>query len=34
LGREDTSIEVAVKMMEEKCLLNLPVRKNGKVPTQ
>jgi CBS domain-containing protein len=28
---EDTSIEVAVKMMEEKRLLNLPVRKNGKV---
>jgi CBS domain-containing protein len=28
---EDTSIEVAVKMMEDKHLLNLPVRKNGKV---
>jgi predicted transcriptional regulator len=28
---EDTSIEDAVKMMEEKRLLNLPVRKNGKV---
>lgn len=28
---ENTSIEEAVKMMEEKRLLNLPVRKNGKV---
>lgn len=28
---EDTSIEEAVKIMEEKRLLNLPVRRNGKV---
>lgn len=28
---EDTSIEDAVKLMEEKRLLNLPVKKNGKV---
>ena len=28
---ENTSIEEAVKIMEEKRLLNLPVRKNGKV---
>jgi predicted transcriptional regulator len=27
----DTTIEQAVKMMEEKRLLNLPVKKNGKV---
>ena len=28
---DDTSIEEAVKLMEEKRLLNLPVKKNGKV---
>ncbi len=28
---EDTSIDEAVKLMEEKRLLNLPVKKNGKV---
>jgi CBS domain-containing protein len=28
---EDTTIEEAVKLMEEKRLLNLPVKKNGKV---
>jgi predicted transcriptional regulator len=28
---EDTSIDEAVKIMEDKRLLNLPVRKNGKV---
>jgi predicted transcriptional regulator len=28
---EDTSIEEAVKIMEDKRLLNLPVKKNGKV---
>jgi len=28
---EDTSIDEAVKLMEEKRLLNLPVEKNGKV---
>lgn len=28
---EETTIEDAVRMMEEKRLLNLPVRKNGKV---
>ncbi len=28
---ENTSIEEAVKIMEEKRLLNLPVRRNGKV---
>ncbi|MCP9439816.1 MAG: CBS domain-containing protein [Nitrospira sp.] len=28
---EDTPIEEAVKLMEEKRLLNLPVRRNGKV---
>lgn len=28
---EDTSIDEAVKMMEEKRLLNLPVRRNGGV---
>lgn len=28
---EDTTIEDAVRIMEEKRLLNLPVRKNGKV---
>lgn len=28
---EDTSIDEAVKLMEDKRLLNLPVKKNGKV---
>jgi CBS domain-containing protein len=28
---DDTSIEEAVKVMEEKRLLNLPVKRNGKV---
>jgi len=28
---DDTSIEDAVKLMEEKRLLNLPVKVNGKV---
>jgi predicted transcriptional regulator len=28
---EDTSIDEAVKIMEDKRLLNLPVKKNGKV---
>lgn len=28
---DDTSIEEAVKLMEEKRLLNLPVKKNGRV---
>jgi predicted transcriptional regulator len=28
---DETSIDEAVKLMEEKRLLNLPVKKNGKV---